>query len=113
MQISEKKHFTVDDVQNLGQGWIAEEALAIALMCALGSDNDFNRALVLSVNHSGDSDSTGAITGNIMGCLLGRTGIDHRWTDNLELQNVIQSLGVDLFIGFQDSEQWMEKYPGW
>jgi ADP-ribosyl-[dinitrogen reductase] hydrolase len=102
-----------DDVQTLGQGWIAEEALAISLLCALVWESNFDKALVLAVNHSGDSDSTGAITGNIMGCLLGMQGINHKWTDNLELHDVIQRLGIDLFIGYQDTDYWWDKYPGW
>jgi len=45
---------------------VAEEALAIALFCALKAEN-FAHGVLLAVNHSGDSDSVGAITGNILG----------------------------------------------
>lgn len=48
-------------------GWVAEEALVISLYCAIVCQDDFDKAIVLAVNHSGDSDSTGAITGNIQG----------------------------------------------
>jgi ADP-ribosylglycohydrolase/protein-tyrosine phosphatase len=113
LKCSKKKDVAADDVQALGQGWVAEEALAMALLCALVCENDFDKAITLAVNHSGDSDSTGAITGNVVGCILGRQGINRRWTDGLELKDVIQSIGVDLFVGFQDTEHWWEKYPGW
>ena len=44
----------------LGQGWVAEEALAIAIYCALRSDS-VEEGVILAVNLTGDSDSTGAI----------------------------------------------------
>ncbi|MBK8809431.1 MAG: ADP-ribosylglycohydrolase family protein [Acidobacteria bacterium] len=58
-------------VSVLGGGWVGEEALAISIYCSLVSENDLSGALLLAVNHSGDSDSTGAITGNILGALHG------------------------------------------
>ncbi|TFG83693.1 MAG: ADP-ribosylglycohydrolase family protein, partial [Erysipelotrichales bacterium] len=48
-------------IEALGLGWVAEEALAIAVYCALKFENDGQRALRYAVNHDGDSDSTGAI----------------------------------------------------
>jgi hypothetical protein len=54
---------------------------------------------VAAVNHSGDSDSTGAITGNIVGTLLGRNAIPDCYTDRLELLPVIEEIAHDLFTG--------------
>ncbi len=54
-------------VAMLGQGWVGEEALAMAVYCALKYKDNFKKALIAAVNHDGDSDSTGAITGNILG----------------------------------------------
>jgi ADP-ribosylglycohydrolase len=65
---------SLENLQSLGQGWVAEEALAMALYCSLlcfKNTLSAEKALVLSVNHSGDSDSTGAITGNLIGVSLG------------------------------------------
>ena len=42
----------------LGERWVAEEALAIAVYCSLVAQDDFARGVRLAVNHSGDSDST-------------------------------------------------------
>jgi ADP-ribosylglycohydrolase len=50
-------------IAELGQGWVAEEALAISIYCALVA-RDFRHGVILAVNHDGDSDSTGSITGN-------------------------------------------------
>jgi ADP-ribosylglycohydrolase len=46
-------------IARLGEGWIAEEALAISIYCALVARN-FEQGVILAVNHDGDSDSTGA-----------------------------------------------------
>lgn len=44
---------------------MAEEALAIAIYCALVAPG-FEEGVLLAVNHSDDSHSTGAITGNVL-----------------------------------------------
>src|SRR5260370_31553819 len=56
----------------MGKGFVAEEALAMGIYCAL-SARDFEDGIILAVNHSGDSDSTGSITGNLLGA-AGRGG---------------------------------------
>jgi ADP-ribosylglycohydrolase len=58
----------------LGVGWIAEEALAIALYCAL-SATDFRAGVILAVNHSGDSDSTGSMAGQLLGAMYGASAM--------------------------------------
>ena len=61
---------TAEDVERLGPGWIAEEALAIGVFCALTA-RDFAHGVLLAVNHGGDSDSTGSVAGNILGLIHG------------------------------------------
>ena len=51
--------------------------------------NDLSKALIVSVNHSGDSDSTGEVTGNILGALHGYSAIDEKWKKGLELSDLI------------------------
>ncbi|MDU4890123.1 MAG: ADP-ribosylglycohydrolase family protein [Clostridium sp.] len=79
-------------VKKLGQGWVAEEALAIAVYCAL-KNKDFKSALIMAVNHDGDSDSTGAICGNILGAAYGRRFIPEEWIDKIELKEFMEELG--------------------
>ncbi len=86
---------TPETVERLGAGWVAEEALAIALFAALAT-GDLERGVVLAVNHGGDSDSTGAIAGNILGALLGPEAIPARWLEHLELRDEIASLAQAL-----------------
>lgn len=59
------------DIHELGEGWVGEEALCIAIYAALLHQNDIGAAIRCAVNHWGDSDSTGAICGNILGAYLG------------------------------------------
>ena len=86
-----------ETIETLGAGWIAEEALAISLFCSLTAQDDFEKGLLLSVNHSGDSDSTGSITGNIMGALYGLESIPEKWLNPLELMSLITETATDLF----------------
>ena len=81
----------------LGKGWIAEEALGIGIYCALVAGDDFKKGVLKAVNHSGDSDSTGSITGNILGTLYGVHTIPEHWTRQLELKDLIEETAVDLF----------------
>lgn len=79
----------------LGEGWVAEEALAIAIYCALVAD-DLRHGVVLAVNHDGDSDSTGAIAGNLLGAMHGEEAIPGQWLNKLELREVIAGMGEAL-----------------
>ena len=111
---------TFDDleaVQELGQGWTAEETLAIAIYCSLKYSDDFDKALIAAVNHSGASNSTGAVTGSIMGTYLGYSSIPDKYIENLELKNVILELADDLYHDCRISEYgsyhdriWEQKY---
>jgi ADP-ribosylglycohydrolase len=116
-------HGRADLISELGEGWVAEEALAIGLYCALVSD-DFESGVVLAVNHNGDSDSTGAIAGNLLGAVLGMNAIPRRWLRQLEIFEVIQALADDLstvreweiadylYENAEESEFYLERYPG-
>lgn len=86
----------LEAIEQIGEGWVAEEALAIAVYCALRHKDDFAAGIRAAVNHSGDSDSTGAIVGNILGTHLGYSKIPHEFIDNLELLDVLSMLAADL-----------------
>ena len=86
----------LEAIHQLGEGWIAEEALAIAIYCALKYTNDFEKAIVASVNHKGDSDSTGAITGNIIGTYLGYKKLPNKYLENLECSDLLETISYEL-----------------
>ena len=83
-------------IKALGQGWVAEETLAIAIFSVMRYIDDFEKCIVCSVNHDGDSDSTGAVAGNIIGAILGYSAIPEYYTDKLEIQSVLVSIADDL-----------------
>ncbi len=87
----------LDAICELGEGWVAEETLAIAVYCSLKYEHDFEKALIAAVNHDGDSDSTGAVTGNILGAYLGIENIPQKFMDALELRDHILELAEDLY----------------
>lgn len=105
----------IEAIGQLGEGWVAEEALAIAIYCALKHQDDFELAVRAAVNHSGDSDSTGAIAGSILGAYLGMEAIPDKYMWNLELRDLILTLADDLyFLNTRDDEiakkNWAERY---
>ncbi|MGN9780609.1 ADP-ribosylglycohydrolase family protein [Nonomuraea sp. ZG12] len=95
-------------VESLGGGWVAEEALAIAVYCALAYEKDFPAALLLAVNHSGDSDSTGSMAGNLLGAVHGEDVLPESWLDVLEGRGTIAELADD-FAGRGRTDP--AKYP--
>jgi ADP-ribosylglycohydrolase len=116
IKLYEKKDPTYLNVETLGGGWVGEEALAISLYCALSYQNDFEKAINLSINHGGDTDSTGAITGNILGFMLGEKAIPQRWINNLSDFDVIKQIGIDLHTevkgdAYNYDAEWGIKYP--
>ncbi len=89
----------LENIHELGEGWVAEEALAIALYAAKRYETDLKKALVCSVNHRGDSDSTGAICGNILGARLGLQALPISYCDDLELYGTIEELAEKMIYG--------------
>ncbi len=103
----------LDAITKLGEGWVGEEALAISVYCALKYKDDFKMALITAVNHNGDSDSTGAITGNILGAYLGIKSIPQNWIEKVELRDEIMQVSDDLLTGYEVGREWWDRYPGY
>jgi ADP-ribosylglycohydrolase len=111
-----------EDLEELGKGWVAEEALAIGLAAVL-SGRDFRESVLLAVNHSGDSDSTGSIAGQIRGVMDGVEAIPESWLARLELRREIETIAEDLHRCFvegvpdapdnPDGTYDWDRYPGW
>jgi ADP-ribosylglycohydrolase len=91
-------------VERFGQGWVAEEALAIGLYAALVA-GDFREGVLLAVNHSGDSDSTGAIAGQLLGALGGEATLPADWLARLEARELVAEVATDLCRPIPDAER--------
>ena len=100
VDLSQNQNPSPEAIESIGAGWVAEEALAIGLYCALVAGDDFRQSLLLAVNHSGDSDSTGSITGNIVGARYGTEVIPNEWLSDLEMKDVIEEVATDLLDQF-------------
>lgn len=83
-------------IRELGEGWVGDEALAIAVFSVMRHIDNFEDCMVCAVNHDGDSDSTGAIAGNIIGAILGYSAIPKHYLDKLEIEPVLISVADDL-----------------
>lgn len=119
VELSENDDSDLNNIHRLGEGWVAEETLAISIYCALRHQDDFSAGIIAAVNHKGDSDSTGAVTGNILGALLGYDTIEDKWKKDLELHDVIIEMADDLCHGCQMEDysdyydpDWFRKYVG-
>jgi ADP-ribosylglycohydrolase len=111
---------TATRVESLGEGWTAEEALAIGVYCALVAE-DVRHGLLLAVNHSGDSDSTGSICGNLLGVQHGETALPPAWIAEVEGRGTILQLADDFAMEMTQapalhspngaSPVWLDRYP--
>lgn len=125
-QLAARRGTTDEHLHLLGQGWVAEEALAIGIYCALRSET-LEEGVALAVNITGDSDSTGAIAGNLLGARHGVEAIPARWLDAIELRGVITEVADDLLTwpqwpvsekppdnlaGVREWAYWLDRYPG-
>ena len=73
----------------LGGGWVAEETLAIAVFSVMRHIDDFNACMICAVYHGGDSDSTGAVAGNIIGAILGYNAIPDKYTKSIQMKELL------------------------
>ena len=103
-----------ETVESLGGGWTAGEALSIALYACL-TGNSFEEALAIAVTHGGDSDSTGAIAGNMLGLLDPAAVLRHRWAEIVEGSDLVTRLVRDfrhLSSDIDAAEELFQYYPG-
>ncbi|MBD3869424.1 MAG: ADP-ribosylglycohydrolase family protein [Acidobacteria bacterium] len=93
----------------LGEGWVAEEALAVGVYSAMQGE-DFPDVFRIAANHDGDSDSTASIAGQIYGAAYGCGGLPHDWTRRLDVLEPLLILAHDLWAVGCGLET-VESYP--
>ena len=108
---------SAEQIERLGAGWVAEEALAIGLYAMLAT-RSYPEAVVLAANHGGDSDSTAAIAGSLAGITYGEQAIPSEWLEMLELRDQISQVAEDLHRATRGHPEWdpereWDRYPGW
>ncbi|MFJ6935443.1 ADP-ribosylglycohydrolase family protein [Streptomyces sp. NPDC101132] len=103
-----------------GDGRDAEDALAVAVYCALVAE-DLRHGLRLAVNHGGDSTATGALCGALLGALHGETALPPAWLAELEGRATVLELADDFAMEMTQgpalhgpavaSPGWLARYP--
>ncbi|MEV2199807.1 ADP-ribosylglycohydrolase family protein [Streptomyces fradiae] len=113
---------SADRIASLGDtdGESAEDALAIAVYCALVGE-DIRHGLRLAVNHDGPSEVTGALTGALLGALHGETALPPAWLAELEGRATLLELADDFAMEMTQgpalhgpsaaSPGWLARYP--
>lgn len=118
IKLAKSRKKDIECIHQIGQGWIAEEALAIALYCSIKYKNSFVDAMIASINHNGDSDTTAAICGNIVGTYLGDIVVLRHFPQGRKVEcfNLISEIASDLIkecpdIGYDNTGGlWDSKY---
>jgi ADP-ribosylglycohydrolase len=92
-----KRRDPEEAIRIIGEGWVGEEAVAIALYCCMKypRPEEFKTLLIRAVNHDGDSDSTACIAGGIMGAFHGYDALGpviHEWTTRLRERERMESI---------------------
>jgi hypothetical protein len=121
---------TAEAFETLGAGWTGEQALAMGVCAALVAErvasegqrgavvDVVRRGLLLAVNHSGDSDSTGGLCGGLLGARYGTAGLPGRWVAGLEVRDEAVLLAADAALEFgidppTAPDGWGAPPPGW
>jgi ADP-ribosylglycohydrolase len=84
----------------LGEGWVGEEAVALALYCFLRYPNNYSTTVIRAANTNGDSDSIACIAGSISGAYLGIDAIPSDWINRIEKSDYLADLAMRLDIFF-------------
>ncbi|MFG2273027.1 ADP-ribosylglycohydrolase family protein [Streptomyces chartreusis] len=77
-----------------GEGWIAEEAMATALLCFLWFVDEPLTALRRAACTAGDSDSIACLAGAFAGAWLGADVWPAQWADRIEYRGDLMTLGA-------------------
>ena len=82
--------------------------------CYRGADGrGFAGAIAAASNHNGDSDSTTAVAGTIIGAQIGYEAIPRRFVGPLELHGAIVEIADDLSTGCGHLSEFRPVDPAW
>ncbi|MFW9921328.1 MAG: ADP-ribosylglycohydrolase family protein [Candidatus Thorarchaeota archaeon] len=89
----------------LGQGWVAEEAVAGAVYANIKHPDSFRDCILEAANSGGDTDSKACIAGAIAGTRLGRDAIPNGWIEGIENRDLLIDLANQLLRLQKELEQ--------
>lgn len=79
-------------IRHIGEGWVGDEAIALALYCCLKHPDDYVAAVRLGANITGDSDSVASIAGGIIAARLGMNALPPDWIARLERRTELEGV---------------------
>lgn len=95
----------------------AEQVLGGAVYAALASGGDFDTAMIIAVNHSGKSAAVAAVTGALLGALMGEEALPEFYLESLTCAPVLKEIADDLcrstprdMVGYLFDDVWDRKY---
>ena len=91
-------------MKRIGKGWVAEETYALAIYCLLKTGT-LKDAVIMACNQDGDSDSCGAVCGNMAGAMYGADAVPRSWSHKLECSSLVTSLAQSLFKVHEDGKE--------
>lgn len=83
-------------IRHIGEGWVGEEAVALALYCVYRYPDDYGACVQRAANIDGDSDSVACIAGGVMGARLGLDAIPAAWRDRCEHRDRLLDLAAHM-----------------
>jgi len=89
-----------DPCDATGEGWIAEEALATALLCFLLFRDEPVAALRRAATTCGDSDSIAALAGAFAGAAHGIEAFPAAWRERIEYADRLEAISIGLATDF-------------
>ncbi len=85
-------------ITHIGDGWVGDEAVAMAVYCTMRYPDDYVGAVRLAANIPGDSDSVACITGGIIAGRVGLEGLPQDWIARLERLEELTNLADRLAV---------------
>jgi ADP-ribosylglycohydrolase len=83
-----------DPCDATGEGWVAEEALATGVLCALLYPDDPVAALARAARTRGDSDTLACVAGALLGAAHGFPAWPQAWAGRIEYGDELRVLGA-------------------
>jgi ADP-ribosylarginine hydrolase len=92
------QNFSSEDYGYIGSG--GDDSVIIAYDCLIDSGQNWEKLVIYSMLHIGDTDTTGAIAGGFYGALYGFTDVPKNFLEHLEYKKEINEIGVQLYEKF-------------
>ena len=104
IKLASSRKSVIKAMEEIGMGYTAEEAVALAVFLTLRYGEDFDGAILAATTFNGNTDSIAPITGNALGAFYGDSIIPQKWINEVELSDLIIH-GADLLLGKVDTEE--------